>query len=65
MYSIQAIIIQSVDGFQKSIQLPTFFLDENVQGIVDTNHAEEIAKSIICSVPNPSVIGVSIVAVKV
>lgn len=31
-------------------QIPTFFLDENVQGIVNDKHAEEIAKQIICPI---------------
>ena len=28
-------------------QVPTFFLDSNVQGIVDEKHAEQIANEII------------------
>lgn len=28
-------------------QVPTFFLDEAVQGIVDTNHARRIARDVI------------------
>lgn len=32
-----------------STQVPTFYLDENVQGIVDEDHAREIALEILGS----------------
>ncbi len=35
------------DGDQYSDQVPTFYLDENVQGITDEDHAVYIARNIL------------------
>ncbi len=32
------------DGFQKTVHLPTFILDSAIQGILDCDHAERIAR---------------------
>jgi len=53
MYRIQANITvsrtSSITGETHSFmrQIPTFFLDENILGIVDENHAEMIARDIL------------------
>lgn len=47
MYAIHASITRHIDGFERTSQVPTFYLDENVQGITDRAHAERIATSII------------------
>lgn len=38
---------KTADGWARTTQLPTFFLDASVQGIVDTDHAERIARDIV------------------
>lgn len=38
---------QRPDGWTLSGQVPTFFLDENIQGILDKEGAEHIAKKIV------------------
>lgn len=38
------------NGATTTVQLPTFFLDSNVQGIVDADHAKRIAATMIQSV---------------
>jgi hypothetical protein len=35
------------DGWTSTFQLPTFYLDSNVQGIVSEEHAEKIARTIV------------------
>lgn len=52
LYCVQGTVtIHSTDGagvsFTKHKQIPTFFLDADVQGIVDKQHAEEIARDIL------------------
>lgn len=54
MYQIMATLTHcSTNGeginVQKSIQIPTFHLDENIHGIQNAEHAKKIAKSIIMS----------------
>lgn len=44
MYAIQA---QAVINGTMSVQIATFYLDENVQGITDEFHARVIAESIL------------------
>jgi hypothetical protein len=46
MYAISAVIVSPRDWIGTK-QIPTFYLDENVQGITDVAHAERIATSII------------------
>lgn len=54
MYAIRATITHTVDtqagrahGWTSSRQVPTFYLDENVQGITSEEHAERIALDVI------------------
>lgn len=48
MYAIHATISHKTDsGYTGSRQIPTFYLDERVQGIVDEDHAARIASDII------------------
>ncbi len=52
MYAITATVTHhtkdaNMQRTQKVVQIPTFYLDENVQGIVSVEHAERIAKRII------------------
>ena len=48
--------LYAVTAVRDGVQLPTFFLDANVQGIVGTGHAYRIARRILGSDPT---IGVS------
>ena len=48
MYSVIACReVETSDGYKKIDHLPTFFLDERIQGIVSVEHAERIAKDIL------------------
>ncbi len=48
MYSITAQFNgKRENGYSFSRQVPTFFLDESVQGIIDENHAWNIALDIL------------------
>ncbi|HZQ78745.1 MAG TPA: hypothetical protein VFE55_15530 [Acidimicrobiia bacterium] len=46
-YAVTATVARTVDGWSSVTQVPTFFLDANVQGIVSEAHAEEIARTIL------------------
>jgi hypothetical protein len=48
-YMIQANVSTTVNEFNYSRQVPTFFLDKNLLGIVNEKHAEAIA----CDIINP------------
>jgi len=47
LYAIHAIIRVSnhAESTERTVQMPTFFLDSNIQGIMNADHAEEIARS--------------------
>ena len=48
MYAITAqLLTTDVSGYAGSRQIPTFYLDERVQGIVSEDHARRIAWSIL------------------
>jgi len=50
MYSIVATITaKDKEGWSKTVQVPTFFLDERCQGIICESHARTIAKHILLS----------------
>lgn len=46
-YTVQAQVETSRDGWTGSVQVPTFVLDANVQGIVSHRHALEIAGDVV------------------
>jgi hypothetical protein len=50
MWMIQAQILRTIEGMEYSRQLPTFFLSEDILGILDEesarNHAEFLLESI-------------------
>lgn len=46
-YAIQANVSVVVDGWTRTRQLPTFYLEKECQGIVNEQHAEAIAYDII------------------
>jgi len=46
MYCINASIVEIVENGTMNRQVPTFYLHENVQGILNEEQAEKIAKSI-------------------
>lgn len=48
MYAITATVSRTtIDSWTSTRQVPTFYLDESVQGIVSAEHAEQIARGII------------------
>lgn len=46
-WAITAHINQKVGKWEHQVSLPTFYLNGDVQGIVDEKHAERIARSIL------------------
>ena len=55
LYQIQGTVIHHTTDLagvstQVVVQVPTFFLDADIQGIVDSAHAVNIAKGIVCPV---------------
>lgn len=44
MYAIHATVVRDDGGYTFAAQCPTFFLDENVQGITGEDHATRIAR---------------------
>lgn len=47
MYAIQSTVSREHNGWTHTRQNPTFYLDKNLQGIVNEKHAEAIAFDII------------------
>lgn len=47
LYAVQATIEVGQAGWVRARQVPTFYLDPNVQGIRDERHAHQIAAEII------------------
>jgi hypothetical protein len=46
-YAINATVVTERDGWTSTRQVPTFFLDGNVQGIATAERAEEIARDLL------------------
>ena len=46
MYAIQGQLETMREGWSSSRQLPTFYLDPSVQGIISAEHAERVARDI-------------------
>lgn len=53
MYAIRATVSAELPGWTSARQVPTFYLDERVQGITSERHAEEIARDIIMALAPP------------
>jgi len=57
MYQVTASIVRHYNNGHSvssvGIQIPTFYLSENVQGITGIDHAREIAKEMICKIVSP------------
>ena len=47
MYQIQGQIVYQDGEWEGSVGIPTFFLDEDIQGIVNVSHALEIAANVV------------------
>lgn len=72
MYAVQANIERThSDGYTSSVQVATFYLHPNVQGIRNEPHAERIARDILDpfarqqSAPIPYTLHISVSAVEV
>ena len=63
MYAINATVTRKVDGWVSTVQVPTFYLDPNVQGITDAFHAQQIAAQIINPFDAPVVVAITAVRV--
>lgn len=46
-YKVVATVSRESDGWTSTRQIPTFFLDPDIQGIVSVEHAQKIALDII------------------
>ena len=63
-YAVTATVRERIgDGWTRSAQVPTFYLDADVQGIVDEDHAAIVARRVINPLGHD--IAVSVTAVKV
>lgn len=60
MYCVQARIERETKHGTVSVGLPTFYLDDRVQGIVGVKHAEDIARAIIDPYHNYATLHVSV-----
>jgi hypothetical protein len=61
LYQIVGHVHMEKDGGVTLVQLPTFLLDGDIQGIVDTEHAKRIAGTMIQSVMTaPSAVFLSV-----
>lgn len=47
MYVINGTVSTVIDGWTRTQSIPTFYLDKNIQGIVNKTHAEAIAHTIV------------------
>ena len=47
MYVINGTVSTVIDGWTRTQSIPTFYLNKNVQGIVNKTHAEAIAHTIV------------------
>ena len=57
LYCVQ-LTVSRLDGegpYNRTVQVPTFYLDESVQGIVDEAHAMVIAREIVNPFNNPGI----------
>ena len=55
LYSISATVEQRTKGGVVTMQIPTFYLDSSVQGIMDEKHAQFIGEEIINPTRNKSI----------
>lgn len=53
LYAVHAVVNRKMGEGTVTIQVPTFYLDSNTQGIVDVGHASRIAHSMLESI-NPA-----------
>lgn len=64
MYAVSATVNRHDKDGVVTIQVPTFYLDANVQGIVNKEHAKIIAGEIINPAKNPNLtVHLSVIAV--
>lgn len=55
LYVIQATVTKTfADGSKCTVQVPTFYLSKQVQGIINKVHAEQIAQEVIDPFDNPN-----------
>ncbi len=63
LYIIAATVtVESRDGWRTAYQMPSFYLDSRIQGIVDDAHAERIARTMLMQGRNPQTTAVSVSA---
>jgi len=55
MYIAQATIVRVKDGWTGMVQIPTFYLDENAQGIQNVTDAEYVVRMILNPLEDPEV----------
>lgn len=46
-YVVHATVVKKRGGWTSSVQVPTFLLDADVQGIVSEEHAERVARQVV------------------
>lgn len=53
LYTVQVQVVTEKDGWSTSIGCPTFLLSDDVQGIVNEDHAARIARSVVNPFDDP------------
>lgn len=57
LYAIHAtVVLNDKKGWAKMVQIPSFILNSNCQGIVSVEHAEQIATDIINPARDPQIV---------
>ena len=66
LYAVSVVVTTHKDGWSSPISMPTFYLDENVQGITNSDHAKRIATRMFTSLGHDAAdISVSVCATNV
>jgi hypothetical protein len=56
-YQVQGTITRNRHGWDSTRQIPTFYLDGRVQGILSVEHARDVARDIVDTIAGPSTPG--------
>ena len=57
LYQVQGTITRTDDGAHSTRQIPTFYLDSNVQGIMSLDHARRVAGDVVSTIAGPVHLG--------
>jgi hypothetical protein len=60
MFRVVATVVHDVNGWRRMVQVPMFFLDGNVQGLMSEAQAEGFATQMLADLANVPVENVSV-----